>query len=318
MRLSRPRRALGAASATAALALTLTACGGSATLPAASGSSGSAAADASKTYDEILAAAPVASADQIPAGSLMAKIKKRGTLIVGGTDTSALFSLKDPVTGELTGFDAGLAAMLAKYITGKTSTKLVQVSVATREQLLRNGTVDTVFATYSITPERAKKVDFAGPYYSSGDAILVKKANTGITSVDDLNGRTVCTQSGSTAANDIKDFAPKSKVILFDGNSQCVQAVKQGRADAYVIDQAILVGTQYRDPSVKVVGQPFTTDPYGIGTPKADPEMKTFVDAWLKKIEASGAWAKLWKATLGTAVTGAAPKPPVIGSVEGS
>jgi glutamate transport system substrate-binding protein len=128
----------------------------------------------------------------------------------------------------------------------------------------------------------------------------------------------VCTQSGSTAANDIKDFAPKSKVILFDGNSQCVQAVKQGRADAYVIDQAILVGTQYRDPSVKVVGQPFTTDPYGIGTPKADPEMKTFVDAWLKKIEASGAWAKLWKATLGTAVTGTAPKPPVIGSVEGS
>jgi glutamate transport system substrate-binding protein len=310
MRLSRPRPALGAASATAALALTLTACGGSATLPAASGSSGSAAADASKTYDEILAAAPVASAGQIPAGSLMAKIKKRGTLIVGGTDTSALFSLKDPVTGELTGFDAGLAAMLAKYITGKTSTKLVQVSVATREQLLRNGTVDTVFATYSITPERAKKVDFAGPYYSSGDAILVKKANTGITSVDDLNGKTVCTQSGSTAANDIKDFAPKSKVILFDGNSQCVQA--------YVIDQAILVGTQYRDPSVKVVGQPFTTDPYGIGTPKADPEMKTFVDAWLKKIEASGAWAKLWKATLGTAVTGTAPKPPVIGSVEGS
>jgi glutamate transport system substrate-binding protein len=318
MRLSRPRRALGAASATAALALTLTACGGSTTLPSASGSSGSAAADASKTYDEILAAAPVASADRIPAGSLMAKIKKRGTLVVGGTDTAALFSLKDPVTGKLTGFDAGLAAMLAKYITGKTTTKLVQVSVATREQLLRNGTVDTVFATYSITPERAKKVDFAGPYYSSGDAILVKKANTDIKSVDDLNGKNVCTQSGSTAANDIKDFAPKAKVMLFETNSQCVEAVKQGRADAYVIDQAILVGTQYRDSSVKVVGEPFTTDPYGIGTPKADPEMKKFVDAWLKKIEASGAWAKLWKATLGTAVAGTAPKPPVIGSVEGS
>lgn len=310
----RKRRFLAVACVPAAL--TLTACGGgSAALPVASGS----ASSSGDTYQQVLDAAPVASASQIPAGSLMADIKKRGTLVVGGTDTAALFSLKDPVTGKLTGFDAGLAAMLAKYITGDTTkTKLVQVNVATREQLLRNGTVDTVFATYTITPERAEKVDFAGPYYSSGNAILTKKSNTAITSVKDLNGKNVCAQSGSTAANNIKDYAPKAKVLLFDGNSQCVQAVKQGRADAYVNDQALLVGVQYRDSSVQVAGQPFTTDPYGIGVPKQSPEMKKFVDAWLKKIEASGLWAKLWKATLGTAVSGDAPKPPVIGSVEGS
>ncbi|KPI09167.1 ABC-type transporter, periplasmic subunit family 3 [Actinobacteria bacterium OK074] len=320
MRLPRPRHALGAAGASAALALTLTACGGSSSLPSSSGASASGSSgSAADAYQAVLDDAPVAAASQIPSGSLMAEIKKRGKLVVGGTDTAALFSLKDPVTGKTTGFDAGLAAMLAKYITGDaTRTKLVQVSVATREQLLRNGTVDTVFATYSITPERAKKVDFAGPYYASGDAILVKKSNTSIKTVKDLNGETVCTESGSTAANDIKEYAPKAKVMLFDGNSECVQAVKQGRADAYVLDQAILVGDEYSDSSVKVVGEPFTTDPYGIGTPKADPEMKKFVDAWLKKIEADGLWAKLWKATLGTAVTGDAPKPPVIGSVEGS
>ncbi|MFI5555150.1 glutamate ABC transporter substrate-binding protein [Streptomyces sp. NPDC051738] len=316
----RNSRVLTAVCASAALALTLGACGGgSAALPAPGGSAGSStAAGSSDAYQQILDAAPVATADQIPAGSLMATIKKRGTLAVGGTDTSALFSLKDPVTGRLTGFDAGLAAMLAKYITGSTDTKLVQVTVATREQLLRNGTVDTVFATYSITPERAKKIDFAGPYYSSGNAILTKKGDSGITSVKDLNGKNVCVQSGSTAANNVKKFAPKAQVMLFEGNSQCVQAVRQGRADAYVNDQSLLVGVQYRDLSVQVVGKPFTTDPYGIGVPKQSPEMKKFVDAWLKKIEDSGLWAKLWKATLGTAVTGDAPKPPVIGSVEGS
>jgi len=315
----RTRRLLTAACVPATLALTLTACGGgSAALPSADGSADGSSSASGDTYQQVLDAAPVAAASQIPSGSLMATIKKRGTLVVGGTDTAALFSLKDPVTGKLTGFDAGLAAMLAKYITGSTKTKLVQVDVATREQLLRNGTVDTVFATYSITPERAKKVDFAGPYYSSGNAILTKKGDTAITSVKDLNGENVCAQSGSTAAGNIKNFAPKANVLLFDGNSQCVQAVKQGRADAYVNDQALLVGVQYRDSSVQVVGKPFTTDPYGIGVPKQDPEMKKFVDAWLKTIETDGLWAKLWKATLGTAVTGAAPKPPVIGSAEGS
>ncbi|MFJ2008311.1 glutamate ABC transporter substrate-binding protein [Streptomyces chartreusis] len=314
----RKRRLLAAACAPSALALTLTACGGgSAALPTASGQP--ALPGAADAYQQALDAAPVAPRSEIPEGSLMADIKKRGTLVVGGTDTAALFSLKDPVTGKLTGFDAGLAAMLAKYITGDaTQTKLVQVSVATREQLLRSGTVDTVFATYSITPERAERVDFAGPYYSSGNAILTKKGDAAVTSVKDLNGKDVCVQSGSTAAVNVKDHAPKAKVLLFESNSQCVQAVQQGRADAYVNDQALLVGVQYRDSSVQVVGEPFTTDPYGVGVPKQHPEMKKFVDAWLKKIEASGLWARLWRATLGRAVTGDAPKPPVIGSVEGS
>lgn len=318
MRQLRPpnRRTLAAVTATTALALTLAACGGSSSgsLPSVpGGKSGSA-----DPFQKVIDAAPVASASQMPAGSLMAKIKKSGTLVVGGTDTAPLFSLKDPVSGKLTGFDAGLSMMLAKYITGSPRTKQVQATVDTREQLLRNGTVDTVFATYTITAERAKKVGFAGPYYSSGDAILVKNTNTDIKKATDLNGRTVCTESASTAANDIRQYAPKAKLILFNQNSQCVQAVKEGRADAYVLDQAVLLGDQYADTSLKVVGQPFTAEPYGIGVPLKSPEMKAFVDTWLKKIEADGEWARLWKATVGTAISGDAPKPPVIGSVAGS
>lgn len=306
------QRMIGVLIPACALFAAVSACGdGSAQdLSPASGS-----ADA---YQKVIDTAPVAKASDIPANSLMAKIKSRGTLIVGGTDTAALFSLKDPITGRTTGFDAGLAAMLAKYIVGKPNVKLMQVNVNTREALLQNGTVDTVFATYTITPERAKKVAFAGPYYSSGDAILVRKGERSIAKASDLNDKTVCTETSSVAADDVKKAAPKAKVVLFDQNTQCVQAVEDGRADAYVLDQGILLGDAYRDHKVTVVGQPFTTEPYGIGLSRSAPEMKTFVNNWLKLIQTDGQWAKLWKATIGTAVSGSAPRPLAIGSVAGS
>jgi glutamate transport system substrate-binding protein len=248
----------------------------------------------------------------------MDKIKQAGTLRVGGTDSGPVFSIKDPVTGKLTGFDADLSQMLAKYIIGQPKTALTQTTVATREVLLQNGTVDTVFATYTITPARAQKVDFAGPYYTSGDAILVKKDNSAIKAVGDLNGKTVATESNSTAAADIAKYAPQAKVQLFADDNSCVQAVQQGRADAYVLDQGILLGDATKNPDVKVVGEPFTQEPYGIGTPKQNPEMKQFVDQWLQQIEQSGLWARLYKLTIGKVVSGDVPQPPAIGSVPGS
>ncbi|BBB00366.1 putative extracellular solute-binding protein [Actinacidiphila reveromycinica] len=302
-----------------ALAGVLTACGGGggSSLPPAGGAPG-AGKPSALTQAQVVAAAPVAPASAITAGSWMAKVRKRGTLLVGGTDSSAMFSQRNPVSGQLEGFDAGLSQMLAKYVTGKPSTKLSLVTVDTRETMLQNGTVDAVFATYTITPQRARKIAFAGPYYESGDAILVKAGNSTITEPADLNGRTVATEGNSTAALDLRKFAPKAKTLLFQEDGECVAAVKQGRADAYVLDQGILLGDVANDPALKVVGQPFTQEPYGIGLPKGDPEAKAFVNAWLKTIYADGEWARLWKATIGTKVAGSPPAPPTIGSADGS
>jgi glutamate transport system substrate-binding protein len=312
-RITTRRLTLGLA-AVALVAVTAAAagCGGNPAAP----SGGSGSKGSKDPVQQILNSAPVAK--KLPDSPTLQKIKSAGKLTYGGTSTAPLFSLKDPTTGQLTGFDADLAKMLAKYITGKTTTDMNQVTVATREALLQNGTVDAVFATYTITPARAQKVNFAGPYYESGDAILVKKTNNDIRSVSDLNGKTVATEASSTAANDIKKYAPQAKLQLFPENNDCVQAVQQGRADAYVLDQAILVGDASANTDVKVVGQPFTKEPYGIGLPKSDAAYKTFVDDWLTAIEKSGLWAKLWKATVGTVVGGSAPTPPEIGSAEGS
>jgi glutamate transport system substrate-binding protein len=116
----------------------------------------------------------------------------------------------------------------------------------------------------------------------------------------------------------LEKFAPKAKQQLFQQDADCVAAVTQGRADAYVLDEAILLSDAVTNPDLKVVGKPFTTDPYGIGVTRSDPSAKQFVNAFLTKIEADGTWAKLWKATVGTVVEGDAPTPPKLGSVPGS
>jgi glutamate transport system substrate-binding protein len=270
------------------------------------------------SYDSVINGAPVADPATVAGSTWASAVKQRGTLRVGGTDTGPLFSLKDPATGKVTGFDAGLSQMLARYIVGQPSTQLTITTVDTRETLIQNGTVDAVFATYTITPARAKKVAFAGPYYESGDAIMVKADNNSINSVQDLAGKTVATEANSTAVLALQKAVPSAKPLLFQEDAQCVAAVQQGRADAYVLDQGILISDASTNPAVKVVGTPFTQEPYGIGLPLNDPSAKQFVNAWLQKIEADGSWAKLWKATIGTVVHGDAPAPPQIGSAQGS
>jgi glutamate transport system substrate-binding protein len=316
---SRRRRTTAVVGAATAAVLTLAGCGSSKDAP----SLDSGGAKAGSAYDKIITSAPVAAASDVSGNTWAKKIKAQGYLKVGGTDSGPLFSIKDLDTGELTGFDAGLSQMLAHYITGKKDvkalTKLTITSVDTRETMLQNNTVDAVFATYSITPERAQKVAFAGPYYQSGDAILVKKGNPkNIRTVKDLNGKKVVTESNSTAVLALKKFAPQAKSTLLREDAQCVSAVQQGRADAYVLDQGILLGDAQSNPAVEVVGgNPFTVDPYGIGLNKKT-DAKTFVNAFLQKIFASGDWAKLWKATVGTVIEGDAPQPPKLGSVPGA
>jgi glutamate transport system substrate-binding protein len=314
------RRRATLLAAVAALALLATGgCGSSKDAPSVNGGGPAVTGSA---YDKLVTGGPVASSADVDASTWAKKIKAQGYLRVGGTDSGPVFSLKDINTGELQGFDAGLSQMLAHYITGgsdvKSLTKLTITTVDTRETLLQNNSVDAVFATYSITPERAQKVAFAGPYLLSGDSIMVKKGDTAIKTVSDLNGKKVATESNSTAALALKKLAPQAQVTLFKDDAQCVAAVQQGRTDAYVLDQGILIGDAVNNPSVQVVGgAPFTTDPYGIGVNK-DTDGKAFVNGFLTKIYASGDWAKLWKATIGAYVTGDAPAPPALGSVPGS
>ena len=123
------------------------------------------------------------------AGTTMATIQSKGKLVVGTKFDQPLFGLKNPTNGQVEGFDVEIAKIVARAIFGSDITNKVEYQEATskvREDVIKDGKVDIVVATYTINDARKQVVDFAGPYYVAGQDILVKKANTTITGVDSL------------------------------------------------------------------------------------------------------------------------------------
>lgn len=306
----------------AAVALTVSACSNdSAALPGGDESMGSTSANSpgQQNIDPLFANAPVADDSLITEGSTMAEIKERGVLIVGEALDAPLLSQQNPLNPEkVNGFDADMAKLLATYILGEPNVKIVPPSSQTREALLKNGTVDVVFNTYTITEKRAEQVSFAGPYFSSGLAIAVRSETNNIDGPEDLNGKTVIVGANTPAVTQVPKIAPDAEIISFASDQTAVKALLQGRGDAYVQDYILLASDAANTEGLKVVTQPFTTEPYGIGIQKGDTEFKQFINDWLRKIQASGEWAKAWERTLGTVTDTEAPTPPEIGSVPGS
>ena len=325
-----------AVTAVLALALSLAACGGSsstitqsaaASEPAAASSESTAASEApaaepvavaidKDAFDALLASGPVADDAAIEANSWAKAVKEAGVLRVGGTRTSFLFSQLDETDGGVRGFDAGLYQLLARYILGdETKYELTQVDSSTRESVLQSNQVDAVFATYSITPSRQEVISFAGPYYTSRQAVLVKAGNTEVTGVDSLAGKTVATQSGSTGPDILAEFAPEAVVQEFANDQEARLALEQGRVDAYVTDYTLLLNAIVKNPGTyEIAGDTFgPEDNYGIGLP-LDSDGVAFVNEFLKTVEENGTWAELWQISLGDR-TGidTAPEAPAIG-----
>ncbi|MCL3778596.1 MULTISPECIES: glutamate ABC transporter substrate-binding protein [unclassified Actinomyces] len=316
------RRTLLTASGALSLAAALAACADTgADGQAVSGATAEAAA-AGTDYDTAISSGPVASQDVVAASAWASAVREAGVLRVGGVKTSQIFSLEDPATGRVTGFDAALSQALARYILGgddpSALTELTVVTSDTRETLLENGSVDAVLATYTITPARAEKISFAGPYYSSGQAVLVRAENTQITGVDTLAGHTVAVQSNSSSGPALDEAAPEAQQVQLEAHTDCVAALEAGQVEAYVVDHSLLLSTVLGNDGLKIVGEPFTEDPYGIGLPKGS-DAQAFVNTFLRTIESDGTWEAIWRATIGTVLgQDKAPTPPAIGSVPGS
>ena len=252
-------------------------------------------------FDALVAQGPIADAATIALSSWASKIKQAGTLRLGATQTSNLFSLLNEKDGKIRGFDAGLAQLITRYILSDGSKyQFTQVNSSTREQVLINGQVDIVFATYSITPARAEKISFAGPYYTSQAGVLVKSNNKAIQSYNDLAGKKTATQAGSTGPAILAQFSPKATVQEFQTHQEAVDALRQGRVDAYVTDYTLLLNTLSLGGSdAQLAGAPFgAQDLYGVGLPKGSDGV-AFINAFLKKIQADGTWAKLWTVSIG-------------------
>jgi glutamate transport system substrate-binding protein len=212
--------------------------------------------------------------------------------------------LKQP-DGSFSGFDVDVATYVAKEL-GYDANQIewVETKSADRENALARGDVKFIAATYSITDERAEKVDFAGPYLLAHQDLLVK-ADSDITEATDLNDKNLCSVTGSTSAQNVKkDFAPKANLTERGGYSECIAALQSGAVDALTTDDSILAGfaaqEQYKG-QFKLAGLKLSNENYGVGVKKGDTETVNKINDALEKMAGDGAWQKAVDANFGPA-----------------
>ncbi|ANZ57573.1 glutamine ABC transporter substrate-binding protein [Fructilactobacillus lindneri] len=230
----------------------------------------------------------------------LSQIKQTHVMRWGVKCDTRLFGLISPKTEQSEGFDVDIARAITKQIAKDNHTHIksefTPVTTNSKIQLLKNKQVDAVAASMTITPERAKIVDFSKPYFPAGQSILVKK-NSGIKNIKDLNNSksTVIGVMGTTALETTKKFAPKAHLIAMPDNSQAFSALESAQGQAMTTDNAILYGFTQQSNNVEVVGKPFTNQPYGLGVDKGQTQLNNAVNKALAEIIKDGTYNRLIK-----------------------
>lgn len=235
--------------------------------------------------------------------------KDRGELVIGVKFDQPGLGLKPAGSDTPQGFDIEIAMLVAAglgFEPGQIQWK--ETVSANREPFLQQGQVDLVVATYTINDARKQVVDFAGPYYVAGQDLLVAADDDSISGPEDLAGKKVCSVDGSTPAQRIKSDYPDAELITYDTYSKCVEQLSNGQVDAVSTDDAILRGYARQQPGAfKVVGKPFSTEPYGVGLKKGDTALRAKINDLLAAAVADGQWRAAFEYTLGSASGVTAP-----------
>ncbi len=277
----------------AALALSLAACGDDDD-------------DSGATTEESPEAAP-----SFAAGTTMASLSEAGSITVGTKFDQPLFGLRGP-DGNPVGFDVEIAKIIASELgIEEDNITWTETVSANREPFIQGGQVDIVVATYTINDTRKEVVDFAGPYFIAGQTIMVLEDNTDINGPDDLAGKTVCSVEGSTPAKNLAETYPEANLSLTDAYSKCLDPLRNGQVDAVSTDNVILSGfVDQNAGEFKIVGEPFTEEPYGIGLKKDDTDFRMFINDVLEESFEDGRWVEAWESTAGTVLE--TPEPPMV------
>jgi len=270
-----------AAFAGAALALSLAACGGD---------------------DEGGSTASVEESPEFEEGTTMAELADAGTITVGTKFDQpgfGLLGLEDTPEG----FDVEVAKIIAGALgIAEEDIEWKESPSELREQLIEDGDVDYVVATYTINDERKQRITFAGPYYEAGQTLMVKSDDDTITGPDDIKANPdvkVCSAIGSTPSENIKQYLDNpDQLVLFDVYDKCVNALEKDQVQVVTTDNVILAGyVSEGDGQFKTVGETFTEEPYGIGVQKGDTEFCEFINETLQENE--DAYLEAWDSTAG-------------------
>jgi polar amino acid transport system substrate-binding protein len=216
-----------------------------------------------------------------PLPTLPANIKSRQRFIVGVKCDAPPFGYIN-VQGKNAGFDIEIAKWFARFAFGRENrVSYICAPTPAREPLLTTDRVDLVISTFTYTPARDTRIDFSRAYYKATGRLLVKN-DSPVQSLANLAGRKVATTSGSIYDTWLKKCFTSTEVIVADSFTNALLAFNQGRADALMWDDSVLVGISTADPSAKLTNDTFLPLPYGIGIKQGNVALKRWVDSRLE------------------------------------
>ncbi|PWD51742.1 transporter substrate-binding protein [Serinibacter arcticus] len=245
-------------------------------------------------------------------GSTMAEIYDRGALVAGISADTLLMGSRNPLTGEIEGFDVDVLRDISTAIFG--TPDRVQFRVITsgeRMGVLENEEVDVVARTFSMTCTRWETIAFSAEYYGAGQKVLVSAESTA-TGLDDLDGERVCAPAGTTTLTRLETYTG-IEVVPARTHTACLALFQQAQVDAITGDDTILAGFAAQDPYAKVIGEAISEEPYGVGIPAGNTDMAAFVNAVLEQRVADGRWQASYDRWLGVLGDDVAAPTPVYG-----
>jgi polar amino acid transport system substrate-binding protein len=268
-----------------------------------------------KSFD--LASPPLA----IPPNSTMATIKKRGQLIAGVSADTWLLGARNPLKPngpiQIEGFDIDMLHAVAKAIFGDPNKIRYRVITAAQripalEEGSARGGVDIVARAMTVTCARWAQINFSTVYYVAGQKVLVAK-NSAAKDIDDLSGKKVCAPKGTTTLDEMKKENPKVVPVAVNLHTDCLALFQQGKVDAITGDDTILAGFAAQDPYAKVVGERFSSEPYGLGIAKKNVDLTRFVNGVLAQERSDGTWQASYDRWLRPALGPSTPPAPLYG-----
>jgi glutamate transport system substrate-binding protein len=250
---------------------------------------------------------------EFESGTTMAKLAEAGEITIGVKVDQPGIGFQEPGADAPSGFDIEMGRILAAGLgIDEEGIEWKETVSDNREPYLQKGTVDLVIASYSITDERRQVVGQAGPYYVTGQQLLVREEDKDkITTPEDTKGLKVCSVTGSTSLQRMVDEFGADPVP-FSTYSECVDQLENGTVDAVTTDGAILLGYAAENPDeLEVVSEPFSEERYGVGFKKGDTEMCEYITTTIQEAMDDGTWAEAFEATLGESGV-ETPEPPTM------
>jgi polar amino acid transport system substrate-binding protein len=245
------------------------------------------------------------------ANNARADIRKNDRLKVGVSADSLLLASRNPLTGQIEGFDIDMLQDVSEAIFGDARPLQFRViTSAQRLDVLENHEVDLVARTFTMNCERWQTIAFSAEYLTAGQKVLVTRDSeaTSIDELEALGGQRVCAPESTTTLERLQETYPGVEAVSAPTHTGCLVLFQQGKVDAITGDDTILAGFVAQDPYAKVVGDAFSAEPYGIGVPADQVDLVRFVNGVLDRAKADGSWAASYDRWLGA--LGPAPTPP--------